>query len=274
MQTKVLIENEYSLEEKIKEIKNIWIQKKNKYLYLRFLYLIIASWFWFAEFWIVLILILNNFLIGAVSFYLFLCLTVAIKYFYKINLLYTFSFPFPLYFNYIDKKYSELRKWFFWTLKILKETLKLKIDIYRTSKKLEDIIRQDINTLWVNTNSLENLKSTFKELEKLIVLYDKKVNTLKTKKEEVCHSFKEKTRFLEIMDDIISNEEAFIVTIHQVNYTLTKSWIFNHQSELQELEKSIETQANETQNTDWKIALDLQSKRLQSYIESLQKITQ
>lgn len=274
MQTKIQKSDTYSLKERTIEIKDIGMQKKNTYPIIRFIFLIIASFFWFGEYLIISVRIISDFSFLLVFILLLSGITTISYYFYKINLLYIYSFPFSIYLAYVDKKYDNIKEWFFETLMILEQINDLKSCTLKIDKELSELISKDIHTHWVDVDYLELMKNLFSELQESILLYTKKIDALKEKKERFSQSFKKKTSFINIINNIIFNEEKFVLTTNTTNYKRTKSWISHHQSELKELEKDIQTQTNTTQSTDWKVALDLQSKRLQSYINSLKEITQ
>ena len=148
---------------------------------------------------------------------------------------------------------------------------RIKMEIKNNYSILVWIILSDIKSLEINTQETVAIKNT---LEKLTENYSQftDIDTLLNPEIYLISFKKNKQFFIDLMSKIRSQEQEYLNTLKTKVTEKLNIWTLHHQSELQELEKSIENQANQTQNSDWKVALEAQKVRLQSYIDSINNL--
>ena len=152
----------------------------------------------------------------------------------------------------------------------LKEAIRNKSIVDEYIQILDDEITQDIRIEWVDSNTLKSIENSIKIIEINIRNYIELL--IKIEKESKKDELSLFPWFTKYMQSIIVSEKERIVNYVNLFSEKLNIWTLHHQSELQELEKSIENQANQTQNSDWKVALEAQKVRLQSYIESINNL--
>jgi uncharacterized membrane protein YjjP (DUF1212 family) len=148
---------------------------------------------------------------------------------------------------------------------------RIKMEIKNNYSILIWRILSDIKSSGINTQETETIKNT---LEKLAENYSQftDINSLLNPEIYLISFKKNKQSFIDLMRKIRSQEREYLNSLKTKVTEKVEIWTLHHQSELQELEKSISNQANQTENADWKFALESQKMRLQSYIESINNL--
>lgn len=174
-------------------------------------------------------------------------------------------------------------------LKILLSTLaNIEHKVATEKEEFLYISNYDENSLGINPEILEKIKIIIEEISKNIWEISSKVTSIQPSNFKKWFHFSLNRELIPYSTDKMNEEEllsSYIEYIKEKEQERLKdiiisfkgqldSWIKVHKEELEKYEGEIESQTNITQNTDWKVALDLQSKRLQSYIDSLKEITQ
>lgn len=178
----------------------------------------------------------------------------------------------------VDSKY-----YFVQTINNLNDLLRIKWSLDYNYDWLSTSIEIEMSDKTINKESIidirkaiENLIEQVKNFKYTLYYIDKEDVTMNilslNKHRNISWAFSDKILFLKIVSEIKQEQQKYLLAISENLKNIISHWISHHQSELQELEKSIEIQANETQTNDWKIALESQKVRLQSYIESINNL--
>ena len=138
--------------------------------------------------------------------------------------------------------------------------------------ELWKLIQKDKESIWVNSEHIGLIKEKINTISEKIKFYflDLDSTLFQSKKEQ--HLIFPWLR--DMLKELKSSEEKELLKIWEVFTKHLKNWSCLHQSELQELEKSIQNQANQTENVNWKVTLQAQKVRLQSYIESINNLVE
>jgi hypothetical protein len=149
---------------------------------------------------------------------------------------------------------------------ILKEVQTLRIKLLKQIHTLE----KNIENLNIEKN-LDCISNASKEINKLMELF--------IEYREKYLMFNRKYSKFFFLRDLFSKRNIHAYVLNQSTFiNQLYHWIKPHINQLLEVQKELlinqKDIINNIENTDWKVALDLQSKRLQSYIDSIEKITQ
>lgn len=139
-------------------------------------------------------------------------------------------------------------------------------------------IRDEIKFVWERKLLIQKRIKLFWDLLDNKIWYDFK------RAEDIRIKILSITELIEDLDDKITflwnNSYHFNKNLERKELAEQKGVFINyliqyfslHKNELEKLKESIENQANQTENTDWKVALESQKIRLQSYIESINNL--
>lgn len=148
------------------------------------------------------------------------------------------------------------------------------------------ISNYDKNSSGIDPKILERIKTTIEELSKNISEISSKVISIHPSNFKKWFHFSLSRELIPYSTDKISEEEllsSYVEYIKEKEQERLKdtiisfkgqldSWMKVHKEELEKYEGEIESQTETIQNTDWKVTLESQRIRLQSYIESINNL--
>ncbi len=154
------------------------------------------------------------------------------------------------------------------------------IDFRRHINTMEELyssfiweILQEVKSEKINEEHLINIKVIIENINTNYSSLTKVSNILNPSTYlESFDGSKKRNLFIDLMGKIKEETTQYIQTTKEKITEKIQLWLSIHQNKLQELEKTIESQENNTQNIDWKTALETEKIRLQSYIESINKL--
>lgn len=179
---------------------------------------------------------------------------------------------YPFYRNFCEANGKNIRKYFEKYELFLRKISESRQNLTLEINELWKLIQKDKNLSWIDYKLIDLIK------EKISIVSEQiKVHLLNF--DSIIYQ-SQKQQFIvfpglkAFLEEFKCYEEKELIKLWNTFKEYLKEWISYHQSELHELEKNLQIQASSTQSSDWKVALETQKLRLQSYIESINSLTE
>jgi ABC-type multidrug transport system fused ATPase/permease subunit len=170
-----------------------------------------------------------------------------------------------IYLDFWKKKYN----FYLTDESILNQDIK---EILSISQKLYNDIKIDRNETGINLELLNTIEKWIQKIEQKVQYLDNKFYALAKMKLIEIHNNEDEKENLKKSKTLLKKFYNDWKSIKKVNYYLIKQWLENHSEELNNIKDDIGNLKIEIKNNTWKLALEAQKIRLQTYIESINNL--